>query len=151
MRTTWTLCLLCFCYIIFVGPIVLSTLTGVRGQVNLLCFILYWFQVRLALGLWTTVSSKLMIISVFNQLYHLRCQEWAVQESLPALPPSLSALAASYEERQSDLRDPGLWAPPGHGGISVLQRGSPKGLLSSHRRQSNNQVLRFLNKRTRHI
>ena len=44
MRTTWTLCLLCCCYIIFVGPIVLSTLTGVQGQLNLLCFILYWFQ-----------------------------------------------------------------------------------------------------------
>ena len=34
MRTTWTLCLLCFCYIIFVGPIVLCTLTGVRGQIK---------------------------------------------------------------------------------------------------------------------
>ena len=46
LKTTWALCLLCFCYIIFVGPIVLATLAGVHGQINLFCFILYWFQVR---------------------------------------------------------------------------------------------------------
>ena len=44
MRTTWALSLLCLCYIVFVGPIVITTLAGFQGQINLLCFILYWFQ-----------------------------------------------------------------------------------------------------------
>ena len=65
VRTTWTLSLLCFCYIIFVGPIVLSTLTGVQGQINLFCFILYWFQVRLTmltlLECWSTTLDNFSI------------------------------------------------------------------------------------------
>jgi len=49
MKMTWTLFGMCFCYIVFVAPIVLCTLLevqgeGWRGNVNLVCFIVYWLQ-----------------------------------------------------------------------------------------------------------
>ena len=52
MKMTWTLFGMCFCYIVFVAPIVLCTLLevqgeGWRGNVNLVCFIVYWLQVMI--------------------------------------------------------------------------------------------------------
>ena len=46
MRMTLTLFCMCFCYIIFVAPIVLcSVISSVPANVDLICFMVYWFQV----------------------------------------------------------------------------------------------------------
>merc|ERR1712133_22575 len=44
MKMTWTLFGMSFCYIVFVGPIFFCSIFMITGNVNLGCFILYWFQ-----------------------------------------------------------------------------------------------------------
>jgi len=43
-RMTRTLFGLCFCYVIFVGPIVIATLFDFGRTWNLICFVVYWMQ-----------------------------------------------------------------------------------------------------------
>ena len=43
---TWTLFVMSFCYIVFVGPIFLVSVLDITHEANLVCFILYWFQVK---------------------------------------------------------------------------------------------------------
>ena len=49
MKMTWTLFGMSFCYIVFVGPIFFVSVLGIADETNLACFILYWFQVKIAL------------------------------------------------------------------------------------------------------
>ena len=46
MKMTWTLFVMSFCYIVFVGPIFLVSVLDITHEANLFCFILYWFQVK---------------------------------------------------------------------------------------------------------
>ena len=46
MKMTWTLFGMSFCYVIFVAPIFFCSIFNILGDWNLICFILYWFQVN---------------------------------------------------------------------------------------------------------
>ena len=48
---TWTLFVMSFCYIVFVGPIFLVSVLDITHEANLVCFILYWFQVKNKTGI----------------------------------------------------------------------------------------------------
>ena len=47
LKMTGTLIIISLCYIVFVGPIYFCTLLGVTGPPYMVCYILYWFQVRI--------------------------------------------------------------------------------------------------------
>ena len=47
---TWTLFGMSFCYIVFVAPIFLCSIFKILGDWNLICFMLYWFQVNASIA-----------------------------------------------------------------------------------------------------
>ena len=77
---TWTLAAITSCYCLSVGPVYISSLLEIEaGIAYLLCFIIYWFQVKLpiqwAFRDFVTFTNYICFTSVHYQFYHLRWAE----------------------------------------------------------------------------
>ena len=72
---TWTLFGISFCYVVFVGPIFACSMFNILGDWNLICFILYWFQV-------IYIILECFIICLFFKytlnfvIYAARCEQY---------------------------------------------------------------------------
>ena len=75
-RMTWTLFGISFCYVVFVGPIFACSMFNILGDWNLICFILYWFQVKSSKTLEIVISLLFFKYSFNFVIYAARSEQY---------------------------------------------------------------------------
>ena len=91
MRMTWTLFGMSFCYVVCVAPIYVCSVLNIPGDKNLVCFILYWFQVKSNKTLERVISLLFFKYSFNFVIYAARSEQYRktylryLREKLPWL------------------------------------------------------------------